>query len=157
MTGLAGVVTAVAGATAAGVALAEVYGLDGSARLANISARGGLEGSGGSLTVGFVVAGGSKRVLVRALGPVLAVFGVAGVVADPALTVYDSAGRALAQNDNWETAADIASATAAAGTFPLTRGSKDAAVIVTLAPGAYTAQATGATAGATAVEIYELP
>jgi hypothetical protein len=57
------------------------------------------------------------------------------------------------------TAAEIATASAATGAFALTAGSKDAALIVTLAPGAYTAVVSGAndSTGAGLVEVYQLP
>ena len=75
------------------------------------------------------------------------------------------------QNDDWSTpvtvnsvqaaatAAQIASATQATGAFALPAGSKDSAVIVTLAPGSYTAQVSSAngTTGVALVEIYEMP
>jgi hypothetical protein len=47
-----------------------------------------------------------------------------------------------------------------AGAFALPPGSRDAAVILTLAPGAYTAQVTAAEGigtGTALIELYELP
>jgi len=110
-------------------------------------------------------------VLVRGIGPGLTAFGIANALADPFLTVFDSTGKVLAQNDNWGTpvavfagqvvaaAADITAADLATGAFALTAGSKDAALIVTLPPGAYTAQVTGVggVTGTALVEIYEVP
>ena len=160
-----------------GVALAEIYDASTTAptgyqRLINISSRGIVGAGENALIGGFVVTGNTpKRVLVRGAGPALAAFGVTGVLADPTLKLYDSAGKVVAQNDNWETptpvqatqsaatAADVVAANAAAGAFGFAAGSKDAALIITLAPGAYSAQVTGAnnTAGSALVEIYELP
>jgi hypothetical protein len=121
---------------------------------------------------GFSVTGNSpKRVLVRGVGPGLAAYGITGALADPLLRVYDAAATVIAQNDNWETpqtvtgaqtpasASDLAAASASTGDFALKTGSKDAALIVTLAPGAYTAQLSSAATGATGValiEIYEI-
>ena len=158
-----------------GVALAEIY--DASAnptgefqRLVNISSRGTVEASDGVLIGGFVVTGNSpKRVLVRGVGAALAGFGVAGALADPRLAIY--AGTALvAQNDDWSTptavvgqaaatAAELADAARTVGAFAFGAGSRDAAVLVTLAPGAYTAQVGGAAGqtGVALVEVYELP
>jgi hypothetical protein len=48
--------------------------------------------------------------------------------------------------DDWSsspTSAAIAAATQAIGTFPLPLGSKDAALLITLAPGAYTVEVSG--------------
>lgn len=166
----------VSSATGSGTALVEVYDAStGTAvvapQLVNISTR-GYVAPRGNLIVGFVVAGDSpKRVLVRAVGPGLTAFGVSGVLDDPQLQVDDSAGTAIAVNNDWgtpetaaggataATAADITAADAATGAFPLTAGSKDAAVVLTLNPGAYTAIVTGADAsgGSALVEVYQLP
>ncbi len=159
-----------------GVALIEVYDLSaasGSARpLINISTR-GYVGSGDDVLIGgFAVNGNQpKRVLIRALGPSLTPFGVPSVLSDPLLTVYDATGTVIATNDNWgtpqpissgqfsATAADLTAASGASGAFPLGAGSKDAAVIITLNPGAYSAVVTGAAgnSGAALVEVYEIP
>ena len=152
---------------AAGVALAEIY--DASVnpageyqRLINISTRGEVTAGEGALIGGFVVTGNSpKRLLIRGVGPGLAAFGVGGVLADPRLRVYRNADL-QAENDNWSTVAaeGTASADAAreAGAFALAAGSRDSALIVTLAPGAYTAQVGAANAsGVALLEIYEVP
>jgi hypothetical protein len=152
-----------------GVALAEIY--DASVnpqseyqRLINISTRGEAGAGENVLIGGFIITGNApKTVLVRGVGPGLAAFGVGGTLADPRLRVYGPSGL-VAENDNWSTVAAEATATAAAGTqtgaFALVSGSKDAAVILTLNPGAYTAQvsaADGTSTGVALVEIYELP
>ena len=153
--------TGKAGAT--GVALVEVY--DGTAsfttatpRLTNVSARTQVGTGGNILITGFVVAGsGTRQVLIRATGPALAAFGVAGTLADPKLELYNGAGVKTDENDNW--VASTAAAQTSVGAFPLTPGSKDSVIVVTLAPGSYTAQVSGvgATSGVALVEIYELP
>jgi hypothetical protein len=111
------------------------------------------------LTGGFVVAGqGAKRLLVRAVGPGLAPFGVARPLNDPRLKIVGPGG-VVAESDNWS-GTDVAAAAAASGAFALTPDSRDAALVLALAPGAYTAQVTGvgaAAAGAVLLEIYELP
>jgi hypothetical protein len=101
-------------------------------------------------------------VLVRAVGPTLGVFGVAGVLADPSLTVYGSSGAILGANDDWGTkasSAEIAAASTAAGAFALADDAKDAALVLTLNPGNYTLQITGkpGSGGVALVEVYELP
>jgi len=164
-----------AGTTAGGGALLEVYDADASPgtetqRLVNISNL-GLVGPSGSVTAGFIISGNSpEKVLIRGVGPSLSSFGVSPLLADPQLTVYTSSQVVVAQNNDWGTpiavttgqttaaASDITAADAAAGAFPLVVGSKDAAIIITLAPGNYSAQVTGV-AGATGmalVEVYEL-
>ena len=149
-----------------GVALVEVYDLSGGStaqKLANISTR-ALTGPGENiLTAGVVVTGSApKRVLIRAAGPVLAQFGLTGVLARPQLTLFNSAGTSVATNAGWSTSTDAAAITDAAartGAFAFPAGSLDAALVLNLAPGNYTAQVSGvgATSGIALVEIYELP
>ncbi len=100
----------------------------------------------------------SRRVLVRGVGPALAKFGVTGVLETPTLTVFQG-DRLVAQNDGWQaSAAEVTAASAASGAFALEAGSKDAAVVLTLAPGSYSAVVSGAggLSGAALVEVYEL-
>jgi DNA-binding beta-propeller fold protein YncE len=142
-----------------------------SPQLVNISTRGFVD-TNGSLIAGFVVSGTSpKRVLVRAVGPGLAAFGLASALSDPVLEVHRGSGATVATNDDWGTpvtvdaahpaasAAEIVTANASVGAFPLNAGSKDAAMVVTLDPGSYSAVVTGAgkSSGAVLVEVYELP
>jgi len=127
-------------------------------RLVNLSTRAQAGAGDAILTAGFVVNGGSKQVLVRAVGPTLgaAPFNLPGVLADPFLTIYNSNNVAVATNDNWN--ASDAATFASVGAFALGAGSKDAAIVATLAPGNYTAQVTGVggTTGLALVEVYEV-
>jgi hypothetical protein len=116
-----------------------------------------------TIIAGFVVGGsGGKRLLVRAVGPTLATFGVTGTLANPRLALVDATGATVAQNDDWGSSPDAAALAATfpvAGAFGLTPGSRDAALIVTLPPGPYsavvrTADATGS--GVALVELYDL-
>lgn len=125
------------------------------ARLTNIATRAQIGGSAGTPIAGFVLGGSStKTMLARAAGPALTGFGVSGALADPGLSLLSGVGT-VASNDNW-LAADAATMTAA-GAFAFTAGSKDAALVATLAPGAYTApvSASGTTTGVTLLEIYD--
>lgn len=112
------------------------------------------------LIPGFVVGGsGTLRVLVRAIGPGLAGFGVTGTLGDPTLTIFRG-GVAMANNDDWSSAAnaaEMASAADTAGAFALGPGSRDSALLVTLIPGAYTAVVSGGATGTALVEIFTLP
>ncbi len=134
----------------------------GATRLISLSARAQVGLGADILIAGFVVSGtGSKNVLVRGIGPALANFGVSGPLLDPILSIYDSAGRLLAINDNWSdnaNSADIAATAAAVGAFPLVSGSKDAAMLLALLPGGYSAQVAGAnnTTGVALAEVYEV-
>ncbi len=143
-----------------GVGLAEIYDAgSGDSRLANVSSRAATGAGSAALISGFVIGGGSaERVLLRGVGPALAQFGAVGAVADPAISLYDATGFELGGNDNWvSSVADVSVASRQAGAFALPAGSKDAAVLATLPPGAYTVQIRAATAGAALLEIYDLP
>ena len=122
-------------------------------RLANLATRAFVGGSAGPLILGFVIEGAdaavTKRVLVRGVGPTLAGFGLTGALARPTLTLFRD-GQQIATNTVWGTAAnaaDIAVVTPLAGAFTLAPGSADSALLVGLAPGAYTAQVTAADGG----------
>jgi hypothetical protein len=114
------------------------------------------------LIPGFVVAGnGAKRLLIRAAGPALSPFGVTGVLEDPQLAVF-GASALLLNNDNWSAdetnRVSVRTAEAVVGAFVLGAGSKDAALVVSLEPGAYTIQVSGVgnTTGTAIVEVYDL-
>ncbi|HUR60227.1 MAG TPA: SMP-30/gluconolactonase/LRE family protein [Opitutaceae bacterium] len=156
-----------------GVGLVEVYDAEAgqaATQLINLSTRGFVDTGAGQLVAGFVVSGDQpKRVLVRGIGPALAQFGVAGTLGDAQLKVFRG-DTLVAQNDDWQTvqtvaggaqpatAAETSAAAAAAGAFTLPGGGKDAALVITLQPGAYSAVVSGAnnTTGAGLVEVYEL-
>jgi hypothetical protein len=150
-----------------GIALAEVYdatptvpGQVAPQRLINMSSR-ALVGTGnGVLVAGFVVGGiTSKTVLLRASGPALAPFGLAGVLADPLLQLNRSA-TVLATNSGWGGSAQIASIAASVGAFAWSSpSSHDAALLITLPPGDYTATVSGQSGdtGIALIEIYEVP
>ncbi len=131
-------------------------------RLVNMATRANIP-AGGNLNPGFVISGKeNKTILVRAVGPGLAALGVGNTMSDPMLTVY-SGSTVVATNDNWSADATQASALQIAftnaGAFKLDNGSKDAAVLLTLAPGSYTAVAQSANGGGgeIIVEVYEVP
>jgi len=148
-----------------GVGLIEVYDLSAPVRgqkISNLSIRASAGVDADTLIVGVVVQGTApKRMLIRAAGPALAGFGVSGVLARPQLAVF-SGSTELVRNAGWSTGADgpaLAPAAASVGAFAFAAGSLDSALIVTLAPGNYTAQVsgTGGTTGVALVEAYELP
>ncbi len=144
-----------------------VYRVTIPSRFVNIASR-ALTGPGQDAHVlGFVVNGARpKTMLVRGLGPALTPFGITNALPNPTLTIYNAAGQAVLSNNDWSTpiaggatAAEIVGATGRAGAFALTAGSRDAALLAQLDPGAYTAvvsDAGGAT-GVSLVEVHELP
>jgi len=147
-----------------GVGMIELYEYDNrSDRLSNLSAR-VMVGAGGEAAIPGVAVRGSvpKRLLVRAVGPSLAAFGVTAPLADPRLELRNEAGEVLAANDDWGLQPDPAAvrqAAASVGAFALPEGGRDAARIVTVVPGNYTVLVLGATGaqGIALVEVYELP
>lgn len=153
---------------ASGVALVEVYDATEGAiprarRIVNISTL-AVAGTGSdTLTAGFFVSGSvPKRLLIRGAGPALAQFGVANVLARPQVAVFSAGNTLRAQNSGWSTSPDAAAIAAAAAqieAFAFPAGSADAALILSLAPGSYSAQVSGLnnTTGTALVEIYELP
>ena len=142
-----------------GVGLVEVYDLDSGpgSSLLNISTRGNVQTGDNVMIGGFIVAGnGSQRVLVRAIGPSLAAFGVPDALADPLLELHNSDGDLIDSNDDWM---DNPAEAEIEATMIAPNDPKESAVLQTLAPGAYTAivQGTGGTTGTGLVEVYVLP
>jgi len=147
-----------------GVALAELYDYDAvvgstSSRLLNISARANVGAT--ALTGGFTITGNSSEtVLIRGAGPALAVapFNLSGALAQPVLTLYSSTGAVMATNTAWGNASALSTAFAQVGAFPYAANSNDTAILITLQPGSYTAQVSGAngSSGVALVEIYEV-
>jgi hypothetical protein len=150
-----------------GVALADIYDASENPqaeyqRLIDIATRGEVGTGDNVLIGGLVITGNSpKKVLIRGVGPGLAAQGITAPLADPVLKVFKRSEQ-IAQNDNWSADASMAeqikTAAEATGAFQLQAGSKDAALLMTLAPGHYTVHVTGAnnTTGIALVEIYEV-
>ncbi len=116
---------------------------------------------GGSMTAGFVIGGSTaKTVLIRAIGPGLAAFVPTGFLADPQLTLYDGNSAVITSNNDWGGDQAFTAAALRAGSFAISdTASKDAMILITLAPGMYTATASAAagTSGVAIVEVYEVP
>ncbi|HEY0969004.1 MAG TPA: delta-60 repeat domain-containing protein [Opitutaceae bacterium] len=107
----------------------------------------GTTATGASTLQSQLVIGGdtAQTVLIRGLGPALAAQGIGDGTVDPAIEVRDASGAVVALNDDWgspesggASAAALAAAAESAGGMSLASGSRDAAVLVTLAPGTYT-------------------
>lgn len=144
-----------------GIALAEIYDADSlhppAGRITRLFAQSKVRTGEGVMVVGFSVIGDkSLKVLIRAVGPSLS--GVTGTLLDPQMSLYKGT-TLLQSNDNWGGGSTLASAFNAAGAASLSASSKDSAIYLTLAPGAYTAVVSGvkSTSGVARVEIYEVP
>jgi hypothetical protein len=128
----------------------------GGSHLVNISTRMKVGTGQNVLIGGFIIKGTqSKTLVLRAIGPSLTASGVTGVLADPVLEVHDSTGGVIASNDDWRDGQQ-ASQIQQAGLAPA--DSLESAVLVTLAPGNYTAVVSGYgnTSGNGLVEAYEM-
>jgi hypothetical protein len=145
-----------------GVGIVEAFDLDQAAasKLGNISTRGFVDVDDNVMIAGLIVSpsnGTSTKVLVRALGPTLGDFGVPGYLANPTLDLVNSSGTVIRSNDNWKDDAQQRALIEAAGLAPI--HDEEAALVETVAPGAYTAIVRGAarTIGVGLVEGYHIP
>lgn len=124
-------------------------------RQLNISTR-EMVGTGEDLLIGGLIVSGptSKQVILRAIGPSLAAVGLSGVLQDPTLELHDSTGALIFSNDNWRETQEAA--IEATGLQP--SDDREAAIVATLEPGAYTAilQGKNNTTGTALVEAYDL-
>jgi hypothetical protein len=130
--------------------------------ITNLSTRGQIGSGADVMIAGFFVAGTSpKQLLIRAVGPTLASFNLAGAITGAQLQVF-SGSNLVVSNNGWSSSAPntiaVQNAEAQAGAFALPVGSSDSALVASFAPGSYTAMVSG-TNGATGlglVEVYDL-
>lgn len=130
----------------------------GSARLINLSVRTQVGTGANTVFVGFALNGtGSKQMLIRGVGPTLTQFNVTGVLAQPQLTLYNSASAVMATNAGWGGSAAMAATFSSVGAFALPPTSADSALVRALTPAAYTAQISGVnnTTGIALAEFYD--
>ncbi|HVF71104.1 MAG TPA: DVUA0089 family protein, partial [Chthoniobacterales bacterium] len=144
-----------------GIGVIEAYQTDqdSTAELGNISSRGFIEGADNVMIGGFILGGGaSAKIIVRAIGPSLAAFGIANPVSDPTLSLRNGNGTQIAFNDDWKSNQETE---IAATTLPPSNDF-ESAIVTTLPAGTYTAIVAGSTArggtgtGVGLVEIYNL-
>ncbi|MFL6590483.1 MAG: DUF4331 family protein [Chthoniobacterales bacterium] len=125
--------------------------------LANLAARAVVEGGDKVLIAGKIISGhNTKRLIIRALGPSLAAFGLPGaVLSDPTLKLVDNQGQVLASNDNWQDSPQ-ASEISSLGFAP--KDPKESVILAALPAAAYTAIVDGAggAKGIATVEVFDL-
>lgn len=153
------------GSTSSNAATLAVYTDASPGPLVNLSARAYVGTASNHLIAGFVVAGSHARtVLIRGVGPGLTPFGVQGVLPNPVLVLHTTSGSSphdviVASNTGWGGDVTLAASFTQVGAFSLSAGSSDSALLITLAPGAYTAEVSDANnaTGVALAEVYELP
>ena len=141
-----------------GIGLVELYDLSpvSNSKLKNMSTRGSVGTGDNVLISGFIIGDvGSGTVVVRALGPSLASFGVSHPLSDPVLTIYDSKGSALVTNDNWHDNINWVDVQKNGLAPP---NASESALVLHLPAGKYTAIVSGANGatGTALVEAYSL-
>jgi hypothetical protein len=150
-----------------GTALLEVYDMDATtapARLVNLAVLTNSSATS-NLIAGFVITGPNfLTLLVRGIGPTLAgsPFGLSNVLAQPILEIHHSDSNGVdsivQSNTGWGGTTALINVFNAVGAFALPANSADSALLITLAPGNYSAVVKGVnnTSGTALVEIYEV-
>lgn len=126
-------------------------------QLSNISGRTFVEFDAKSGICGFIITGGTgKKVIVRGIGPSLegATPPVSDALQNPMIELHDGTGSLIFTNLDWRDTQE----TAIENSQLAPSDDREAAVIATLQPGAYTAivRGEGGTTGVGLVEVYEL-
>lgn len=125
------------------------------APLRNLSSRAHVMGGNDIAIAGFIINGnGARRIVIRGIGPSLPSY-VPNRLGDPVLNLFSSSGsNPIASNDNWKTGQQTE--IQATGLAP--GNDLDAAMVVDLSPGGYTAQLSGSggSTGIGLIEIYDL-
>jgi len=141
-----------------GTGLVDAYDISAGspARLGNVATRGFIQPGDKLMIAGFIVQNGPVRAVVRAIGPSLTALGVSNPLPDTTLQLRNENGVVLLENDDWKT--DPAQKQELEGTGLQPTNDLEAAVIMTLPPGQYTAQVRGKgeSSGIGVVEAYFL-
>ena len=119
-------------------------------RVVNGSVRANVA-AGETMIVGFS-ADSADSVLMRAVGPGLAQFGVTGTLADPLLFLY-SPSRLLESNEDWVATPELQAGAAAVGAFALPTGSRDSVILRSLT-GGHTLHLAARSPGDVLMEVY---
>jgi Alpha-galactosidase, CBM13 domain len=134
------------------------------ATLGNISTRSFVQTGDNAMIGGFIVrGGGTKRVIIRAIGPDLSQYGVPDPLQDPTLELHDGTEALIASNNNWQhtiiggiITSNQVQAIQTSGHAP--GNPRESAIIANLPPGSYTAIVRGvnSTTGVALVEVDDL-
>ena len=141
-----------------GIGIIEAFNIDNQTptRLANLSTRGVVGAGEQTLIAGITIGNSPRTVVIRTQGPALAKFGVSNPAGDTVLSVVaQNDGHTVAQNDDWQNDPQNARLRTDLAAFAPT-DSREAALVLTLPPGAYTALVTSKTnPGVGIVEVFE--
>lgn len=143
-----------------GVGIVEAFNIDGQslARLTNVSTRATIGSDESSLIAGFIIKDTPRTLVFRTQGPGLVKHGIAGAVDDTRLKIVaQSDGHTVAENDDWTT--DLRNARLQSDlSYLAPSDDAEAALIVTLQPGAYTALVSAKQSpGVGIVEVFDVP
>lgn len=142
-----------------GIGIVEVFNIDNMSqtKLVNLSTRAFVGNGADALIAGFIVKDKPRTVVIRAQGPALAQFGIAQPASDPRLTIVSMANnQTVATNDDWATGANNRFLTDDTVNGYAPSHAKEAAVVLTLPPGAYTAMVESTAAGVGIVEVFDV-
>jgi NHL repeat len=119
----------------------------------NLSTRLRVQTGEDVMVIGFIGTG-STTVVIRGIGPSLSQAGIQDALSDPILELHDSSGAIIQMNDNWRDTQEAQ--LQASGLAPA--NDAEAAMLVTLPAGAYTAIIRGKNdaIGVGVVEVYDL-
>jgi hypothetical protein len=123
----------------------------------NIATRGFVDSGDNAMIGGFIIGpanGTTATVVIRAIGPSLANFGITGALQDPTLELHNGNGATIAFNDNWK--ADTNQKRVPPSLQPSDQ--RESVLYRVLAPGNYTAvmRGSGNTTGIGLLEIYNV-
>ncbi|MEA3187113.1 MAG: hypothetical protein QOD99_943, partial [Chthoniobacter sp.] len=128
-------------------------------RLANIATRGLVQAGDKLMIASFIVQNAPIKVVVRAIGPSLSAFGISNALQDTTLQLKNGSGAIVVENDNWKIRTDGSSQEAELEATSLQpTNDLEAAFVVTLPPGQYSALVRGnpETTGVAVVQVYFL-
>jgi hypothetical protein len=139
-----------------GTGVVDAYDLSAAspARLANVATRGLIQPGDQLMIAGFIVQNGPVQAVIRAIGPSLTPFGITNALPDTTLQIKNENGTIVMENDDWQTnQKQELENTGLQPSHPL-----EAAVVVTLPPGQYSAQVRGKpeSTGVGVVQVYFL-
>lgn len=146
-------------AGANGIGIVEVFNIDNltPSRLENLSTRAVVGMGEQQMIAGITIRDTPRTVVVRTQGPGLARYGIGNFVPDTVLTIVSQDdGHTVAQNDDWQTDPRNARLGGDLSGFAPT-DAREAALVLTLPPGAYTALVTTRTnPGVGIVEVFDV-